>query len=246
VSAGGTIGGLEGRHALVTGAASGIGKATVARLRAEGVRVLACDKAGEALEGDVALVADLADIAGIRAVVRAVKESSGALDFLVNNAGVCPVGTLDMLNEEQWQEAHAVNVLAPARLTRELTPLLAASDQGRIVNIGSILSSFGDAGLAAYAASKHAILGLTRALANELGPHGITVNCVQPGCIVTGMTRDMLKDEAAVAHYRDRSPLGRLGEPEDIAGFIALLCREESGFMTGQGIMVDGGVMTHS
>ncbi|MEE4201358.1 SDR family NAD(P)-dependent oxidoreductase [Erythrobacter sp.] len=237
---------LEGRRALVTGAASGIGKATVERFRAAGVKVLACDLTADGLAGDATVVADLSQAQAVDEVAQAVERELGGLDFLVNNAGVCPIGTLDTLTDDQWQTGYAVNVLAPARLIKALTPHLAKSDEARIVNIGSILSSFGDAGLSAYAASKHAILGLTRALANELGPLGITVNCVQPGCIVTSMTRDMLEDEAASAYYRDKSPLGRLGQPDDIAGVIALICAEESRFMTGQGIMVDGGVMTHS
>lgn len=238
--------GLEGYRALVTGAASGIGKATVDRFRNSGVRVLACDMTRDGLEGDATVVADLSSANAIRDVANAVRRELGGLDFLVNNAGICPMGTLDALTDEQWEASYIVNVLAPARLIKALTPHLEQSERARIVNIGSILSSFGDAGLSAYAASKHAILGLTKAMANELGPKGITVNCVQPGCIVTGMTRELLEQEAAGAYYRNKSPLNRLGQPDDIAGLIALICAEESRFMTGQGIMVDGGVMTHS
>ena len=116
-----------------------------------------------------------------------------------------------------------------------------------MINTGSILSSYGDANLSAYSASKHAILGLTRALANELGPSGITVNCVQPGCIVTGMTQPMFDSGVgADEYYRSRSPLGRLGEPEDVADVMAFLASDDARFITGQGIVVDGGITSHS
>lgn len=230
---------LANRRAIVTGAASGIGLATVRRLRADGAEVIAVDRAGE----DV-LIADVATDAGVAAIVAAAGER---LDILINNAGICPIAPLAALDDAVWAEALAVNVTAPMRLSRALAALLAQSPAGRILNTGSILSSFGDAGLAAYAASKHAILGLTRALANELGPMGITVNCVQPGCIVTPMTAPLFEGDGAGAdHYRQRSPLGRLGTPEDVADVFAFLASDDSRFITGQGIMVDGGVMTHS
>ena len=230
---------LSGRKAIVTGAGSGIGLATVARLRADGAEVIGVDRAG-----DDVLIADVATDAGVAAIVAA---AGDRLDILINNAGVCPIAPLDTLDESLWASAFDVNVTAPYRLSRALAPLLARSPAGRIINTGSILSSYGDAGLAAYSASKHAILGLTRALANELGPMGITVNCVQPGCIVTAMTKPLFEGDAASAeYYRLRSPLGRLGQPEDIADVFAFLASDDSRFITGQGIMVDGGVMTHS
>lgn len=230
---------LSGRKAIVTGAGSGIGLATVSRLRADGAEVIGVDRAG----ADV-LIADVATDEGVAAIVAA---AGDRLDILINNAGVCPIAPLDALDENLWASALDVNVTAPYRLSRALAPLLGRSSAGRIINTGSILSSYGDAGLAAYSASKHAILGLTRALANELGPMGITVNCVQPGCIVTAMTKPLFEGDASSAeYYRARSPLGRLGQPDDIADVFAFLASDDSRFITGQGIMVDGGVMTHS
>lgn len=228
---------LDGRRAIVTGAASGIGAATVARLRADGAEVVGVDLSG----ADVS--ADVATAAGLAAIVAA---AGDRLDILVNNAGVCPVAPLAELGDADWGRALGVNVTAPFRLSRALVPLLATSGRGRILNTGSILSSYGNAQMAAYAASKHAILGLTRALANELGAHGITVNCVQPGAIVTGMTAGLFEDEAAVAYYTAKSALGRLGQPADIADVFAFLASDDARFITGQGIMVDGGVMSHS
>lgn len=237
---------LKGRKALVTGAASGIGAATVTRLLADGATVLACDISGEGMAGTFNHVANLADPEAIAMLAAAAESQLGGLDILVNNAGVCPVGTLEDLTDDQWQFGLDVNLLAPARLAKACLALLKASKAGRVINTGSILSRYGDAGLGAYAASKHAILGFTRSLAMELGPFGITVNCVQPGCIVTGMTRGMLENGAAAEYYRDRSALKRLGQPEDIADVIAFLASDDARFVTGQGIVVDGGVMTHS
>ena len=229
---------LAGRRAIVTGAASGIGEATARRLRADGAEVIAVDRAG------VDVNVDLATDEGIAAVIA---EAGDRLDILVNNAGVNPVASLAEFEDAQWDVSLAVNVTAPFKLSRGLAPLLAQSKAGRIINTGSIMSSLGDAKFMAYAASKHAILGLTRSLANELGPMGITVNCVQPGAIVTGMTRptfDAIPE--AAEYYRARSPLGRLGQPEDIADVFAFLASDDARFITGQGIMVDGGVMSHS
>jgi 3-oxoacyl-[acyl-carrier protein] reductase len=229
---------LAGRRAIVTGAASGIGAATVKRLRADGAEVIAVDRDGDGLVADVATAEGLASI---------VAAAGDRLDILINNAGVCPVAPLAELNDALWQGGFDVNVTAPFKLARALAPLLAKSIAGRIINTGSILASYGDANLVAYSASKHAILGLTRALANELGPMGITVNCIQPGAIVTGMTQPMFDSRPESAdYYRGRSPLGRLGQPEDIADVFAFLASDDARFITGQGIMVDGGVMSHS
>jgi 3-oxoacyl-[acyl-carrier protein] reductase len=229
---------LSGRKAIVTGAASGIGLATAARLRADGAEVIGVDLTGSDLDADVTTPE------GLSGIITAARDR---LDILVNNAGVCPVAPLDATDDALWAKAFDVNVTAAFRLIRALAPLLAGSSAGRVINTGSILSSYGDAGLLAYSASKHAILGLTRALANELGPKGVTVNCVQPGCIVTGMTQAMLDaGTGADAYYRGKSPLGRLGQPEDIADVIAFLASDDSRFITGQGVVVDGGIMSHS
>ena len=228
---------LAGRRAIVTGAASGIGAATVKRLTTDGAEVIGVDLMGDGL------IADVATDAGVAAIIAA---AGGRLDILINNAGVCPIAPLAELDDALWANGFAVNVTAPFRLSRALAPVLARSKAGRIINTGSILSSYGDATFAAYSASKHAILGLTRALANELGPMGITVNCIQPGAIVTGMTKGLFENPAGVAHYTSRSPLGRLGQPEDIADVFAFLASDDARFITGQGIIVDGGVMSHS
>jgi 3-oxoacyl-[acyl-carrier protein] reductase len=237
---------LSGRKAIVTGAASGIGAAAVARLLADGCEVLAVDLTEDGLVGSYTLVADLSDPTSVLRIASDAKTSLGGLDILINNAGVCPVGPLDEMTDEMWNNALTVNVTAVMQLTRAVLPMLNASQAGRIINTGSIMSRYGDAGLVAYATSKHAVLGLTRALAAELGPQGITVNCVQPGAIVTGMTRSMFENPESAAYYSGRSLLGRLGQPEDIADVMSFLASDDARFVTGQGIMVDGGVMVHS
>lgn len=239
--------GLAGRRAIVTGAASGIGAAAVARLIADGCAVLAVDLVAEGLAGPHSLVADLSDEASALRIAADARDRLGGLDILINNAGVCPAGPFEAMSEAMWTSAMTINVTAVMRLTRACLPMLRQSAAGRVINTGSILSRYGDAGLVAYATSKHAVLGLTRALAMELGPDGITVNCVQPGAIVTGMTKPMFETNPdSAAYYAGRSALGRLGQPEDIADVMAFLASDDARFVTGQGIMVDGGVMVHS
>lgn len=238
---------MSGRKAIVTGAASGIGAAAVARLRSDGVDVLAVDIVERGLLGTHNLVADLGDPAAFSTIAAQAEEQLGGLDILINNAGVCPAGPFDGMTEAMWDQALSINVTAVMKLTRIMLPMLRQSAAARVINTGSILSSYGDAGLVAYTTSKHAVLGLTRALAAELGPHGITVNCVQPGAIATGMTRPMFEDNPdSQDYYIGRSVLGRIGQPEDIADVMAFLASDDARFVTGQGIMVDGGVMLHS
>ncbi len=235
---------LHGRRAIVTGAASGIGAAAVARLLAEGCTVLAVDLVAEGLAGTYNLATDVRN-AG--AIATAAHDRLGGCDILINNAGVCPAGPFETMTDDGWDTALAINVSAVMRLTRACLPMLKASHAGRVVNTGSILSRYGDAGLVAYSASKHAVLGLTRALAMELGPLGITVNCVQPGAIETGMTRPMFEtNPESVTYYAGRSALGRIGQPEDIADVMVFLATDDARFVTGQGLLVDGGVMVHS
>ncbi len=238
---------VTGRKAIVTGAASGIGAAAVARLRADGVDVLAVDLVAAGLDGTDNLVADLADPAAFTIIAEKAEALFGGLDILINNAGVCPAGPWDEMTSAMWDQALSINVTAVMKLTRAVLPLLRQSGAARVINTGSIMSSFGDAGLVAYTTSKHAVLGLTRALAAELGPDGITVNCVQPGAIETGMTKFMFEETPeSLRYYIDRSVLGRIGKPEDIADVMAFLASDDARFITGQGIMVDGGVMLHS
>lgn len=230
---------LAGRVALVTGAASGIGAATAQRLAADGARVWTSDRAG-----DVDMVLDVTALGAAEAMVAAATAKLGVIDILVPCAGVSRFEAFDGHTDAFWNECFAVNVTAVFRLARATLPALKASGRGRIVTIGSTLSSFGNAGLTAYGASKHAVLGLTRSLASELGAHGITVNCVQPGAIETPMTAPAFVEVPGFReHWIGKAALGRLGQPEDVADVIAFLASDDARFMSGHGIFVDGGAM---
>ena len=231
---------LEGRRALVTGAGSGIGAATARRLAADGARVFTVDLKGEVdVHADVTAPGINADLVA-QAVAR-----HGGLDILVPCAGISAFHPLEGHSDEYFEQVMAVNVTAVFRIIRDAVPELKKSAHGRIVTIGSTMARFGDAGLVAYGASKHAVLGLTRSVACELGPFGITVNCLQPGAIETPMTAPAFTAMPEFrTYFEKKAPLGRLGQPEDVADVIAFLCSDDARFMTGQGFFVDGGAMT--
>jgi 3-oxoacyl-[acyl-carrier protein] reductase len=231
---------LEGRSALVTGAGSGIGAATARRLAADGARVYTVD-----LKGTVDRHADVT-APGINAeLVREVVGRHGGLDILVPCAGISAFHPLENHDDAYFDGVMAVNVTAVFRLIRDAVPALKQSGHGRIVTIGSTMARFGDAGLVAYGTSKHAVLGMTRSAACELGPFGITVNCLQPGAIETPMTEPAFSAMPEFkTYFENKAALGRLGQPDDIADVIAFLASDDARFMTGQGFFVDGGAMT--
>lgn len=230
---------LSGRKAIVTGAASGIGAATAARLRADGALVFTAD-----LQGQVDFVADLtAPEANARLIAEAVVAMDG-LDTLVPCAGISAFHPLEGHDDAYFLRVLDVNLISVFRLIRDAVPHLKAAGNGRIVTIGSTTSSHGDEGLCAYSASKHAVLGLTKSVAAELGPFGVTVNCVQPGAIATPMTAPAFSDMPEFrTFWENKAPLRRLGQPEDIADVVAFLCSDDARFMSGHGVWVDGGAM---
>lgn len=230
---------LQGRTALVTGAGSGIGKATAARLAADGANLFTVD-----LQGDVDRHADVTGEAINAELIAQCISLHGGLDILVPCAGISAFHPLEGHDDAYFQKVLAINVTAVFRIIRDAVPHLKKSGHGRIVTIGSTLSRFGGAGLVAYGASKHAVLGMTRSIACELGPFGITVNCVQPGAIETPMTAPAFSEMPEFRTYWEKkAALGRLGQPEDIADVIAFLCSDDARFMSGQGFFVDGGAM---
>lgn len=235
-----TPGRLAGRSALVTGAGSGIGAATAARLKADGARVYTAD-----LNGEVDRHADVT-APGINAeLIAEAVARHGGLDILVPCAGVSAFHPLEGHDDAYFEQVMAVNVTAVFRLIRDAVPALKQSRHGRIVTIGSTMARFGDAGLVAYGTSKHAVLGMTRSVACELGPFGITVNCLQPGAIDTPMTAPAFEAMPEFrAYFEKKAALGRIGTAEDIADVIAFLASDDARFMTGQGFFVDGGAMT--
>ena len=230
---------LNGRIAVVTGGASGIGAQTAARLAADGAKVLRVDR-----KGDADLLLDVTADSANTEILDAVRHKYGKLDILVTCAGISEFLSLEETSDEVWDNNLAVNLTAVFRLVRDATSLLKGSKAGRVVTIGSVMSEFAGPGLTAYTASKHGLLGLSRALATELGGYGITVNCVQPGAIETPMTAPAFNDMPEYkTFWSEKAPIGRLGQPQDIADVIAFLVSDDARFMSGHGIYVDGGAM---
>ncbi len=231
---------LEGRRALVTGAGSGIGAATTRRLAADGAKVFTVDMAGE-----VDMTVDVTGPGVNAQIVARAADAMGGIDIVVPCAGISGFHALEGHDDDYFDRVIAVNVTAVFRLIRDCVPHLKASGHGRIITIGSTMARFGDAGLVAYGTSKHAVLGMTRSIACELGAFGVTANCLQPGAIDTPMTAPAFTAMPEFkAYWQNKAPLRRLGEAEDIADVIAFLASDDARFMSGQGFLVDGGAMT--
>ena len=240
------MGRLEGRKAIVTGAASGIGRASAELFAAEGARVLAVDRPGSNLtfeHGAIdALAADLAKDVSPKTIVDRALEAFGGVDILFNNAGIGSNALVAQMTDEQWDRTQDVNLRAAFRLTREAIPHLIKSSSGRIICTASVMANGTDYGLAAYCASKAGVVGLTRTLALELGKWGITANAVLPGAIRTGMTQQSFDNPEVAAVWAKKSVLRRLGEPIDVARVALFLASDDGGFVTGQAIAADGGM----
>lgn len=231
---------LQGRLALVTGASGAIGSAVASLLASCGAGVLALDRPGLAPPaGARGLPADLSDSAQVDGVVEAVAGGQERLDLLVHCAGIARDGVLWKLAPEQWSEVMAVNLDSAFRLLRGLAPLLRQSGDAAVVLVASINGERGKFGQAGYVASKAGLIGLAKVAALELGAFGVRVNCVAPGWIETPMTAG-LPDELKQRALRE-TPLGRLGEPEDVARAVLFLCSGLSRHVTGQVLRVDGG-----
>lgn len=241
--------GLINRNAVVTGAASGIGAAIAKRFCEEGVNVLALDRNKVAWADDYenadSLQLDLTKDSAPDSVLENIDSFlKGSCDILDNAAGVSAMAPFEQTDSEVWDTTLAINFEAVTTLTRKLLPFLKKSDQARIIMIGSICSEFAPSGMSAYVVSKHAVLGLTRALASEFGTDGITVNCIQPGAIVTGITAAAFEGDISFReHWESKAAIGRLGLPDDVAPLAAFLVSEEGRFISGHGIYVDGGAM---
>lgn len=247
---------LEGSTALVTGAGSGIGRATCLRLAREGTRVLATDideRAAAATADEVTASGGTATSTALdvrevldQALPQLVAEHLGELDALVNNAGVGIPGTILETDEDEWRRLFAVNVDGVFRCTRALLPGMLRRGHGRIVNVASVAGVTGLTNRFAYCATKGAVVSMTRALALDYADTGLRVNCVCPGTIdtpwVEGMAARAPDRERFFAEMKARQPVGRLGTPEEVAATIAFLCSPDAGFITGSAVTIDGGL----
>ena len=248
---------VAGKRVIVTGAASGMGRATAHLFADEGARVAVVDlgeprvqavvdeiTAVHGPDAAIGVVTDVASLDALKALVARVEEAFGGIDVVVNNAGISLINSAfqdEDSFESNWATTLDVNLTAHARLIRLCLPSLQAAGGGRIVNIASTESIVTTAGLAAYAATKAGVVGLTKSFAVELGRHDITVNCICPGPINTGMTAG-IDDEAKATYARRRVPLRRYGAPEEVAQMTLNLCLPASSFVNGAIIPVDGGM----
>jgi 3-oxoacyl-[acyl-carrier protein] reductase len=243
---------FEGKCVLVTGGSRGIGRGIAEAFAAKGASVAvvattpdgaergaeACRAAGSPLARGYP--ADVADEAQAEAAVEAALRDFGRLDAVVNAAGITRDGLLLRMKSEDFRRVLEVNLHGVFHVTRAVARPMAKARSGRIVNITSVIGRTGNAGQANYAASKAAVASFTRSVAKELGSRGVTVNCVAPGLVRTDMTAGL--PEAAVNAMLERIPLGRMGEPADIAGPVLFLCSPAASWITGQVLVVDGGM----
>jgi len=234
---------LEGKRALVTGASKGIGKAIATELASAGANVVVGYRSGkdeaEALASDLGGAAIQADVSSADEAKRLVEEA-GDLDILVNNAGLTRDGLLARMSDDDWQTVIDTNLASVFYTCRAVTRPMMKKRAGAIVNISSVVGVHGNWGQTNYAASKAGIIGFTKSLARELGSRNIRANVVAPGYVKTQLT-DVLPEEATGAMLAN-TPLGRLGDPEDVAGAVRFLCSDAASFITGEVLLVDGGL----
>ncbi|RYF94950.1 MAG: SDR family oxidoreductase [Caulobacteraceae bacterium] len=238
---------LAGRRAIVTGAASGIGRATAELFASEGARVLAVDRPDANLAFDNAGIVPLGQDIGTdeapEAIVGKAVGEFGGLDILYNNAGISHGAPVADTTDEAFDRLVSINLRAGFRLSRAATAHLVASGHGRLIFTASIMARHTDNGLVAYSASKAGVVGMMRTFALELGRHAVTSNAILPGAIATGMTAASFQREEVTAIWAKKAALKRLGQPIDIARAALFLASDDGGFVTGQALGVDGGLM---
>ena len=240
---------FEGKVALVTGAARGIGWEIACRLARGGARVAVADVKFEEAAApptgvDPALlervVLDVSDESSVEAAVGSVLDTHGTISLLVNNAGITRDNLLMRMKREEWDAVLSVNLTGAYRLCRAVVPAMVRARYGRIVNVSSVVARLGNAGQANYAAAKAGMEGFSRTLAREIASRNITVNCVAPGFIDTAMTRSLSDD--ARNRLLDLVPMKRLGTPADVASAVLFLLGDESSYVTGHTLYVNGGM----
>jgi 3-oxoacyl-[acyl-carrier protein] reductase len=245
---------LEGKTAIVTGAARGIGKAIAVRFAGEGCNIaftdLAIDDNAKATEQEIAAfgvkvkayASNAADFEGTHTVVNEIVKDFGRVDILINNAGITRDGLMLRMSEQQWDSVITVNLKSAFNFIHALTPVMMKQKAGSIINMSSVVGVHGNAGQSNYSASKAGLIGLAKSAARELGSRGIRANAIAPGFIITEMTHqlsDEVRDE-----WLKQIPLRRGGKPEDVADVALFLASDLSSYITGQVIQIDGGMNT--
>lgn len=238
---------LQGKTALITGATRGIGRGIAERLHQEGARVAVCGRDQKLLTtlaetyGWLVFAVDVADKTAVQAMIQDVVNAWNRLDIVVNNAGITRDGLLLRMRDEQWQDVIDVNLTAAYYVSQAALRPMSKQRSGRIINISSVVACTGSAGQTNYAAAKAGLIGFSKSLAREMAGRNILVNVVAPGYIDTDMT-NVLSD-VQKAKIRAQIPLGRTGTAEDVAAAVAFLASEDSRYITGQTIHVNGGLL---
>lgn len=244
---------LKGQVAIVTGASRGLGFEMAKAVAESGARVYLTARGQEQLEQSAVALRDAGldvrtrafDLSDNEACIQAVREigkAEGRLDILVNNAGINAWEPLEDAKTSTWDRVVGTNIRGPYLLCREAARLMVPTRYGRIVNVGSALAVTGREKVTAYVASKHGLAGMTRALAAELGPHGVTCNMMAPGYFMTEINTTILARPGYEKGVSSRIPLGRWGDPEEAGGVVAFMVSKESSYMNGHILVVDGGL----
>lgn len=238
--------------AVITGAGKGIGRSTALRLAKDGYKIAVCynnsRSAAEKTVSDIisaggtarAYELDITDSQNVNSVIADIEKSFGEIAVLINNAGIAEQSLFTDITDEMWQKMLDTNLSGAFYCSRAVLPFMIHRKSGKIINIASIWGETGGSCEVHYSAAKAGVIGMTKALAKEVGPSGITVNCVSPGVVLTDMTSHF--DEDTMNTLKDETPLGRIGTPEDIAGAVSFLASSEADFITGQDLAVNGGM----
>ncbi|APF19691.1 short-chain dehydrogenase/reductase SDR [Caldithrix abyssi DSM 13497] len=243
---------LQSKIAIITGGASGIGLAAVKKFLNEGATVIVWDVQTQTVEAIIkeqpdyqrrlqAMVVDVADLQAVQRAAEEVFKRFGRIDILINNAGITRDATLLKMTAEQWQQVIDVNLTGVFNCSKAVAPYMVQQQAGKIINTSSVVGLYGNFGQTNYVAAKSGVIGMTRVWARELGRKGITVNAVAPGFIATEMTQKVPPN--ILENIKEKTPLKRLGQPEDIANAYCFLASDEADFINGAVLSVDGGLI---